>query len=105
MWQGSKARRAQIATEDERAAWNQEPEMHDWYAIESEAAFRRQEWERAVAREARAAQAVAQTRRRWPRLPSLSLFGMKLNRIVVPGLSFTAPAAQPGAVCETSPSV
>ena len=48
--------------------------MHNWYGIETEAAFRRQEWERASAAEARAPQAIAgrQKANGWT-LPRVSL--------------------------------
>jgi hypothetical protein len=48
--------------------------MHNWYGIETEAEFRRQEWQRIVAAETRAAQASAgQTGSRGFRLPQFSL--------------------------------
>jgi hypothetical protein len=101
MWQGSKARQAQIATEDERAAWSQEPEMHNWYAIESEAEFRRQEWERAVAKESRAALAQPKfSRPRWLALPRVAWFGTR--PVTMPKVSLFAPFAshQAAVVCE-----
>jgi hypothetical protein len=105
-WQGSKARLAQIATEDERAARSQEPEMHNWYAIESEAEFRRQEWEREVARETQAALAsVEGVKPRWLQLPKVSLFGAK--KLTMPKVSLFAPFAsrQAAAACETYPTI
>jgi hypothetical protein len=81
--------------------------MHNWYAMESEAEFRRLEWERAVAADTRAALAgPARVTPRWLHLPMLSLSGLNLRRLAGPGLSFTAPlASRQSATCETSPSV
>lgn len=93
----------ETATKDKRDAWSQEPKVHNWFAIENEAEFRRFEWERAAAQEARAAQVMAQSRPRWLRMPTLSLPGLKLKRPATPGLAFTAP--HQAAICETSPSV
>jgi hypothetical protein len=48
--------------------------MHNWYAMETEAEFRRQDWEREVIAAARAAQVQPNTGRfQWPRLPRLAL--------------------------------
>jgi len=63
--------------------------MNNWYAIETEAAFRRREWQRAVEADALAAQArPANGRPRWPRLGRLTL--ANLRRLAVPRPSFTA---------------
>jgi hypothetical protein len=54
--------------------------MYNWYAIETEAEFRRHEWEREVLAEARAAQAQPTNGRfHWLRLPRLSLPGLRLQ--------------------------
>lgn len=66
--------------------------MHNWYAVETEAEFRRQEWERAIAADARAA--LASTERVWPswlHIPRLSLTGFK--RLATPRWSFASPGA------------
>lgn len=63
--------------------------MHNWYAIDTEAEFRRQEWERAAIADARAAQVKIE--RGWPswlRLPRFSISGPK--RLPAPQLSFAA---------------
>jgi hypothetical protein len=68
--------------------------MHNWHAIENEAEFRRQEWERTAAADARAALACPERPKlRWLRLPKLSLPGLSLQRLAAPGLSLPAPAA------------
>jgi hypothetical protein len=56
--------------------------MHNWHAIESEADYRRLEWQRAVAADARAAvaqMACKERRRSWSSL--------KLKQLVVPAVS------------------
>ena len=72
--------------------------MHNWYAIESEAAFRRDEWQRAVAADARAAQArPVSVTWRWPRFPRLAL--PRLSALATPRRAFTAaPPARCGAL-------
>jgi hypothetical protein len=63
--------------------------MSNWYAIETEAAFRRREWERAVEAEARAAQArPANGHDRWSRIGRLTLANLK--SLAVPRPSFTS---------------
>jgi hypothetical protein len=63
--------------------------MNNWYAIETEAAFRRREWQRAVEADALAAQVRPANRRaRWPRLGRLTL--ANLRSLAVPRPSFTA---------------
>jgi len=63
--------------------------MNNWYAIETEAAFRRREWQRAIEADALAAQASpANGWVRWPRLGRLTL--ANLRRLAVPRPSFTA---------------
>jgi hypothetical protein len=48
--------------------------MHNWYAMETEAEFRRRDFEREVIAAARAAQAQTDNRRfRWLRLPRVTL--------------------------------
>jgi hypothetical protein len=50
--------------------------MNNWYAIETEAAFRRSEWQRAVEADVRAARVCARPRngrKHWSRIPHLSL--------------------------------
>jgi hypothetical protein len=63
--------------------------MSNWYAIETEAKFRRREWERAVEADARAAQArPAHRQTRWPWIGHLTLASLK--SLAVPRLSFTS---------------
>ena len=63
--------------------------MHNWYAIESEAAFRRREWEREVAADALAAEAAsARTRSRAGAIPHGAL--ARLRSLTTPRLPFTA---------------
>jgi hypothetical protein len=48
--------------------------MHNFYSIEVEAEFRRQEWEREAAAEARVGQAAAASQKLgWPHFPPLAL--------------------------------
>ncbi len=54
--------------------------MHNWYAMETEAEFRRQDWEREVIAAARAAQVQPNTGRfHWLRLPRLALPSLRLQ--------------------------
>ena len=54
--------------------------MHNWYAMETEAEFRRQDWEREVIAAARAAQAQPNNGRfHWPRLPRLALPNLRVQ--------------------------
>ena len=63
--------------------------MHNYHAIETEAAFRRREWQRAVEADARAAQArPAHGRMRWPRIPHRTL--TNLRSLTVPRPTFTS---------------
>jgi hypothetical protein len=63
--------------------------MNNWYAIETEAEFRRREWQRAVEAEALAAQARPANRPlRWPRIPHLTL--ANLRSLAVPRPRFTS---------------
>jgi hypothetical protein len=63
--------------------------MHNWYAVETEAEFRRREWQRAIEADARAAQArPANGRMRWPRISLLTL--SNLRSLAWPRPSFTA---------------
>lgn len=61
--------------------------MNNYYAIETEAEFRRREWQLAVEADARAAQVCAGNGRK--RLPHLSL--MKLRSLATPRLPFSLP--------------
>ena len=62
--------------------------MNNWYTIETEAAFRRREWQRAVEAEALAAQArPTNGQLRWPRIAQLTL--AHLRSLAVPRPSFT----------------
>ena len=64
--------------------------MHNWYGIETETEFRRQEWQRMVAAETRAAQASAgHMGSRGFRLPQISL--ARLRSLVAPRQPFTSP--------------
>jgi hypothetical protein len=68
---------------------NEESIMNNWYAIETEAEFRRREWQRVVEADALAAQArPANGRTRWPRLGRLTLANLRL--LPLPRPSFTA---------------
>jgi hypothetical protein len=75
--------------------------MHNWYGIETEAEFRRQEWQRAIEAEERAAQAcagrVASPRFRLPRLSLARLRGLG-----TPRLPATSPVAPPRAAAYSS---
>ena len=54
--------------------------MNNWYAIETEAAFRRREWQRAVEADALASRVCARPRngrKHWPRIPHLSLANLR----------------------------
>jgi len=83
---GVGTRLASSATDAEE---NEESIMHNWYAIETEAEFRRREWERAIEADALAAQARPANRQpRWPRLGRLTL--ANLRSLVVPRPSFTS---------------
>jgi hypothetical protein len=66
--------------------------MHNWYGIETEAEFRRQEWQRAIEAEARAAQALdGRTGSRRFRLPHVSL--ARLRTLGAPRQPFASPVA------------
>jgi len=66
--------------------------MHNWFAIETEAEFRRQEWERAVIADDRVAQLKTdKVIPRWPRLPYLSLIGFRQK--IGARFAFALPAA------------
>jgi hypothetical protein len=62
--------------------------MHNWYGIETEAAFRRREWERAAEADAQT-NALRPIRRRFPRLklPHVSL--AQLRSLSAPPLPLT----------------
>jgi hypothetical protein len=69
--------------------------MHNYFAIETEAKFRQEEWERAMVADARAAQAVAVPRQRGlNHVPRLSL--TNLRQMTAPRLSIAAPLAAGG---------
>jgi hypothetical protein len=75
--------------------------MYNWFAIETEANFRCQEWQRAAAAEARGALAQAgSTRPRRFRFPRLSLLSLALKRIGLPRSAF---ASHQRAACEAAP--
>ena len=83
---GVGTRLARSATD---AKENEESVMNNWYTIETEAEFRRREWQRAVEADALAAPArPANGRARWPRLGRLTL--ANLRRLPVPRPSVTA---------------
>ena len=83
---GVGTRLARSATDAED---NEESIMSNWYAIETEAQFRRREWERAVEANTRAAQVRPVSRQlRWPRIAQLSL--ANLRSLALPRPSFTA---------------
>jgi hypothetical protein len=66
--------------------------MHNWYGIETEVEFRRQEWQRAIAADARAAQALdGRAGRRIFRLPHMSL--ARLRALGAPRQPFASPVA------------
>jgi hypothetical protein len=63
--------------------------MSNWYTIETEAEFRRREWQRAVEADARAAQArPANGQPRWPRIAHPWL--ANLRSLAVPRPSFAS---------------
>jgi hypothetical protein len=52
--------------------------MQNWHAMETEAAYRRHEWERAIAASARAEEALPKRRGiTWPLAPRLSWTGLR----------------------------
>jgi hypothetical protein len=62
--------------------------MNNWYAVETEAAFRRREWQRAVEADALAAQARPRSGRTlWPQLGRLTLENLRSLAMPRPGLS------------------
>ncbi len=66
--------------------------MHNWYGIETEAAFRRREWQREVEREARLSLTTSGNGRvRQRRLPRISL--ANLSASISPWLPLTSPLA------------
>jgi hypothetical protein len=63
--------------------------MNNWYAVETEAEFRRREWQRVVEADARAAQArPANGQMQWPRIARLTL--ARLRSFSVPRPNVTA---------------
>jgi hypothetical protein len=64
--------------------------MQNWYAVESEAKHRVLEWDRAIAADARSAMAIpgGRTTPRWMPLSHLSLWSLKLKRLLVDGVSW-----------------
>jgi hypothetical protein len=66
--------------------------MNNWYAVETEAAFRRREWQRAVEADALAAMATqarpGNGRTWWPRLGRLTL--ANLRSLATPRPSFSS---------------
>ena len=66
--------------------------MHNWYGIETEAEFRRQEWQRTIEADARSelARSGSAERGGW-RLPHVSL--ARLRGLSAPRLPFGAPLA------------
>jgi hypothetical protein len=77
--------------------------MYNRFAIETEAEFRTQEWQRAASADARAALARPEmVKPRW--FPKVSLSSLKLKRLAGPRVSFTSPmASRPNTACITSP--
>jgi len=74
--------------------------MQNWHAIETETAFRRQEWERAAAAETRAALAISAPtapRRGW--VPRLFAPILAWDRLRLPRFAITAR----NPTCATSP--
>ncbi len=62
--------------------------MHNWYAIETEAAARRRDWERAVEADARSAQAIAsRSKRHLIQLPYVAL--TRLRSVTAPRFPFS----------------
>jgi hypothetical protein len=79
--------------------------VYNRFSIECELNHRRQEWQRGIAAEAKAA--LAQTERgpsRRMRLPSLTLVALRLKRLTAPRLSLAKPTG-PGhcAIYESAP--
>jgi hypothetical protein len=74
--------------------------MHNWYAMETEAEFRRQEWEREVIAETRAAQAQPNNGRfHWPRLPRLALPTLRMQSAAPLHLTPAIESKRPGVAC------
>lgn len=89
MWHEWGTRPAQNAADAEE---NEESVMNNYYTIESEAEFRRREWQRVVEADARAAQASPRNgRKHRPHLSQLSL--ASLRSLVVPRLPFSSALA------------
>jgi hypothetical protein len=66
--------------------------VQNWFAIETEAEYRRQEWARAVAADTKAAAAQAdRAERRWPRLPSIAMFRLNWKRRALPRWPLAKP--------------
>ena len=64
--------------------------MHNWYGVETEAEFRRQEWQRMVEADARATQAMS-GRAVVRQAPLPRLFLARLRALSLPRLSFSPP--------------
>jgi hypothetical protein len=75
--------------------------MHNAYAIELEADFRRHEWQREVVADARAALAVSErVLPSWMHLPRLSLPSLNLQQFsALPRLPFSASPMRQTAEC------
>jgi hypothetical protein len=74
--------------------------MNNWYTIETEAEFRRREWQRAIEAEALAAQArPANGRTRWPRLGRLTLPNLRSLALPRPGFTTRLEPDCSTAVC------
>jgi hypothetical protein len=72
-----------LAPSATNAKESEESIMNNWYAIETEATFRRREWERAIEAEARAAQArQAIGHERWSQIGRTAL--SKLRSFALP---------------------
>lgn len=80
--------------------------MQNWYAIEIEAAFHRQEWERAAAADAQGALTlVERVKPRRMRFPRLNVSGLTWQRLALLGSSLARlNASHQTAARETSSS-
>ena len=87
-----------LASSATDARESKESIMNNWYMIETEAKFRRREWQRAIEAEARAAQArPVNDHKRWSLIGRTAL--AKLRSFALPRPSFT-PGLEPD--CRTA---
>jgi hypothetical protein len=90
---------------EKRATLHQESTVNNWFAIDTEVAHRRMEYERAVAEASSAT--LAQPERgqpRWTRRPGLNVLRLTLTRLAARALPMVAPVdAHHCAIGEAAP--